>query len=332
VAGLGREKVGKTWWLSEIEFRGHLCRLNTVFFGVGDMSRKQMVRRRHCRLSGKSWVPKYCVEHLSPVADCVHNQDGRCSLIERVGTGRLDIQLAPPEDPEEQAGWRPPSPEDIAKSAPAGYHPCSYCQSRPRMRSHYEGAVFYELIPACKPLSWREGLRAGRAFNKSRLRGRDVYLECYPTGTMSVADLRAQLDIWETMEGWTPDLVVIDYADILAPEPGTEHMSTRDQQNANWKAMRRLSMEKHCLVVTVTQSDAAGLEARSLRLSNFSEDKRKYSHATAFVSIQKTPDEERRGLARMGLLLVREGELRSGEEVTLLQDLRRGNPMVASYW
>jgi hypothetical protein len=330
VAYMGREKIGKTWVLGEMEFRAHLARQNTVFFGVGDMSRKQMIRRRHNRLAGKSWLHKYCSPYLCPVLDCAGNQKNLCTNPERPCGVGLKIDTMPPEDPEEREGWKKPKPEEIAAAAPAGYAPCSYCQGR--RGGKFRGAVFYEMKPAAKPLEWREGLRLGRAFAKSRLRGRNAFLECYPTDSMSVSDLNAQLDIWETFEGWIADVVIIDYADILAAEPGTEHLSTRDQENAKWKALRRMSMDRHCLVVTATQADAKGLEAHSLRLRNFSEDKRKYSHVTAIASLQRTEDEEWRSLARWGLLLIREGQLEPGKQATVLYDLRGGNPLVASFW
>src|SRR5207249_1779951 len=50
-----------------------------------------------------------------------------------------------------------------------------------------------------------------------------------PNSTIDVASIRSKLDTWEAQDGWTPDVIIIDYADILAPPPG--RMEYRDQIN-----------------------------------------------------------------------------------------------------
>ena len=75
-------------------------------------------------------------------------------------------------------------------------------------------------------------------------------------------------------------------------------------------------------------------EKDRLGLSNFSEDKRKYSHVTAFYGLNqdKKGREKRFGIMRINELILREDEFDTAREITILQNLRRGRPFLASYW
>ncbi len=97
---------------------------------------------------------------------------------------------------------------------------------------------------------------------------------------------------WER-EGWFPDCVVIDYADILAAPTGFRE--TNDQIDEVWERMRRLSQEIHGLVLTATQSSALayGGKQKVLTRKHFSGRKTKLAHVTAMFGINITPEEEK---------------------------------------
>ena len=83
---------------------------------------------------------------------------------------------------------------------------------------------------------------------------------------------------------------------ILVPSFKTS--STRDNQNEVYKEMRALSQEKHCLVISADQSDAASYDKHSLSMNNFSEDKRKYGHVDLYnKSLNPTKEEKQKGNA-----------------------------------
>jgi replicative DNA helicase len=159
--------------------------------------------------------------------------------------------------------------------------------------------------------------------------GRGLRVSSHPNNSISARDIRATLDTWEHFDGFIPDVVVIDYADILAPiDNRKEH---RHQQNETWQTLRGLSQERHCLVITATQADADSYDRHHLSLNNFSEDKRKYGHVTAMLALNQTQEEKATGIMRIGVLLAREGEVDARSEVAILQCLRAGQPCLASY-
>ncbi len=156
----------------------------------------------------------------------------------------------------------------------------------------------------------------------------DLILGCYPNSSINVAGIKSVLREKERESGWVPDVVVIDYADILAPPIGVAE--TRDQINATWKQLRALSQEFHCLVVTATQSDAASYDVRTIGRANFSEDKRKYAHVSGMVGINATATEQRQGVSRLNWLVLRESEFDESKCVYVAGCVALGRPAVLS--
>jgi len=129
-------------------------------------------------------------------------------------------------------------------------------------------------------------------------------------------------------EGWVADVVIVDYADILQPYPGVS--DRRDQINENWKMLRRISQDYHCLVLTATQSDAGGYDTKLLRRSNFSEDRRKHDHVTAMLGLNSTVEEKRLGITRVNWLDRRDRDYVEDEQVYVAGCLGIGCPIILS--
>lgn len=146
------------------------------------------------------------------------------------------------------------------------------------------------------------------AFQKlmsSKVKSKESYfkLHCSPNSTLTVDKIRSVLDK-EKRKGWIPDVVAIDYADILSPPPGIPE--SRDQVNAIWKQLKALTQSHNCLVVTPTQANALAYKVRTLDRSNFSEDKRKNAHVDGMIGINSTSDERKHGLCRLNWIVRRD--------------------------
>ena len=153
-------------------------------------------------------------------------------------------------------------------------------------------------------MKWEDSQAACRRLMRGRTGGPYINLWTYANTSLKVTDIDAELKTYGR-RGWVPDLVVVDYADILAP-PGPGDV--RDQINMNWKLLKKLSQDWHCCVVTATQTDAASYEAHTLTKSHFSEDKRKFAHVSAMFGINQTESEKTQGVQRINCLARRDGE------------------------
>ncbi len=217
--------------------------------------------------------------------------------------------------------------------SPNGKWPCKVMwPTKIEKRQHEELAdVELEELEFGRKLSYADAKEAVERFLTRGVKSKKSMMRwyCCPAGTLSVGDIDGILDSWE-LEGWgSADVVVIDYADILAPEKGSK-METRDQINKTWEKMRALSLKRHNLVVTATQANREAYDARTINRRHASEDKRKWSHCSAAVGLNVTAEEKDKQLMRLNYVMRREGEYNWRKEVHVAQCLALANPCVLS--
>lgn len=320
-AFMGGEKKGKTFWLMQFGIWGIKARCNVAFFEVGDMTQRALVRRIHVnntRSSDKRWG-----DTLIPVLDCIHNQKDECTRKERVCSfGVMHRKHG------SEGEWSKASIEDVPD-----YVPCTECHKDGWVNQKrswvdgFKGAVWYKKENISR-LNWKHAWDLGKR-TMSRVGSKRFKLSVHHNNSINVDGIETQLDRWEQMEGFIPDLIIIDYADILAPMD--TRMDERGRQNDTWKALRALSQKRCCAVITATQANAASYTKKSLREDNFSEDKRKYGHATSFITLNQTAEEKKAGIMRLGQMFVRESDFDVGKQCTVLQCLDIGRPYIASF-
>jgi hypothetical protein len=317
----GPEKRGKTFWLTDIAFRGLRQKCNVAFFQAGDLTESQYLRRMAVHLARCSDDPEYSRAHWRPVGDCARNQFDLCRRSDRnCDRGiydRSDYE-AFKEDPNE---FQQLSELVELAGASLDYAPCASATCDERWP-----VVWMESVLEREPLSGERAAGVVRAFfERYRRRFR---LATYPNGTLTTDEMRACLDEWER-DGFVPDIVATDYADIMSA-PDREY---RHRQNAIWMGLRGISQERHALVVTGTQTDAASYRSELLGMGNFTEDKRKRGHVTASFGLNQDPHgrEKALGIMRINTIVAREGDFNPTRVVTVLQDLASGRPFVGSF-
>lgn len=323
---LAPEKRGKTWILMALGMTAVGQRKKVAMFQAGDMNEAEQIRRISSYLCRKPTIEKYAKEHWQPVRDCVHNQLNECHKKERecdfgvFEDMTLDKVLLLDYEELEQAAQDNPD-----------YKPCHNCTKYRREKC---GVVWLEKVPDTDVIDEEDAVRAfTKFFVKNK---RSFRLSTHANGTLSVRDMETILDTWEVEDGFVPDVIIVDYADLLVPSGGGQDF--RQQQNTIWKDLRRLSQTKRQdvlpLVITPTQADAQAYKSYRLELNNFSEDKRKYAHVTAMYGLNQDPmgREKKLGLLRINEIIIREGEFSNGNEVTVLQNLKRGRPIIGSFF
>lgn len=139
-----------------------------------------------------------------------------------------------------------------------------------------------------------------------RIPANKLYLKfsTHPNSTINVKGIEAILDRWASELNFIPDVIIIDYADILAPEEAKKE--GRDMVNDTWKAMRRLSQKRHALVITATQANAGAYNAVTQGMGNFSNDKRKLAHVTGLFALNQTDEEKEQQVQRLNWIVLRE--------------------------
>lgn len=132
-----------------------------------------------------------------------------------------------------------------------------------------------------------------------------IKIRCYPNATLSADGIRSALDEEEDFNDFVADVVIIDYADLLVPPKSRKDF--RHEVDDLWKQLRRISEERHVLLVTATQANAKAYKIDPMTKECISEDKRKLGHITAIYGLNQKKEEKEMGVMRLNTIDAREG-------------------------
>ena len=302
------EKSGKTFIMTEIEQAACRARCNVARFEFGDLTEAQLMKRIYASLTGRPTNKRWTNEKLVCVKDCWACQIGACT-----------VKGGPRQDSIRQEG-------DFAiPIASDSYKPCKYIEHCESIRP-----TVTRVNQTHPNVMEREDVDEVRASMLRRMGNSRFMVHSSASKTMTIADVEAQLVRWKEQIGFVPDVIIADYADIMASEPGAA--SERESQNLRWAGWRRVSQQWHSLCVVATQANADARGKENLGRHSWSEDKRKDAHMTGKIAIQRTLAEEELGLSRLSWILGREEEFGMMDQAVLVQHLRICRPVVSSFW
>lgn len=334
VSLLAPEKRGKSWWMLEMFYRAVRSGVDTLFVQAGDMTSRQLFRRLLIRLAKRSDRERYCGELYIPTTDCQWNQCDTCEKSKRTGTiglkhfneGNAKRSLRNGKRGNNKEGTQFTSVKQLMDENP-DYIPCNECQRNGS--PDFKGAVWWRRRGPVNPIVREEARELYEDF-ESKLKSKFRFIEA-PADTLSVEELDAHLDSMYERDGFTPQLLLLDYMDLLKNgRNGPKEF--RHIQDYNWKSMRGLCQKRNLLGFVATQSDAGGFEAETLTMSNISEDKRKLSHVTSMFGLNQTWDEKRKGIMRINTIVNREDDYDIQKTVTVLQSIASGQPLIGSFF
>ena len=161
---------------------------------------------------------------------------------------------------------------------------------------------------------------------KRLFRGGSFRIYAEPAYSLTVEGLENRLDDL-AYEGFFPDVIIIDYADIMAPSDNAEY---RHQIDGIWKRLRALAQKRKAVVFTASQTNRGAI-SREVEAEDIAEDVRKIAHVTSMVSISKTKYCKQNSLAIYSQMAVREGQPET-RKVIATQCLALGRPVIESHW
>jgi len=333
VGFMGSNKSGKSMMLMDISMKAAFAGRKVIYFQAGDMTEAQQMRRQGIWLLKKSDLSEYCQELFIPVLDCVYSQIGTCKF-------KKKRRKNPPFRNHTEAQIRGESQNaeinNLAVSklkakvrSRQNYTPCIDCtkSTNPKKQYHFLGTIWYKIRPPVDPLHWKEIFHT--VTKKYLKKMNNIRLITYGNETLTMSKVVQEWNILEKT-GFTPDVCVIDYMDILAADSDTKNLTQRDQINKIWQRGRALSTDKNACVVVATQADAASFDTKLLKKKNFSDDKRKLDHTTDMFGINMTEIEKEKGILRINSLVSRETD---GSKVVYVgQRFQIGRPILFSYY
>lgn len=321
IAILAPEKRGKTFILLEIMMQAYRQKRKVAFIQAGDMNESDQMMRIGVFLSKRSNEEQFCDEMYLPVRDCKLNQTDNCMKKERESRNTYVFNA---EQLKEGIDYK--TLIEAYENNP-DYEPCRNCTAWSNASLRL-GAPWLKKHPKKDPLTFEQARRKVKNFFSQP----NAKLVTYENGTCSVNVIRNLLKQWKREEDWEPDIILVDYADLLI---SNKHKDERHNIDDIWKGLRRISQENNKpIVVAPTQANRESYSKKTIKKSNASEDKRKIGHVTAMYGLNQDPDgrEKEIGLLRINTIVARKGKYTEEQDVTILQRLEIGRPYLGSFW
>lgn len=289
----GKSKIGKTYFLNEFAVQGMLRKRRVAFFSL-EMKKASIYKRLYQRMTSTGEIAK---AHMYPVIDCLLNQTGEC-----------DDRPAQPVLADSD-GIIPDFSSDIPHEV------CVQCRGTRR----FEPALWYIVHdrPEFDLLSVAEKIATLRKYFAKYVR-----YSFHNRMEVNCRDIQHKLDILRDTEGFDPDIIVIDYADIMRPEE--EGLVGIDKEDMTWISLSKLASDNNALVVPATQVNRQALEAAVLQQKHTAKWVGKLFHVDGMLGLSQTKTEKKKGLLRVGWLLHRHHEFSESANITLLQNLSVG--------
>jgi hypothetical protein len=304
----GPFKRGKTWYAQEFGVQSILSFRKVLFFSL-EMSEKQMNERLYKRLTVTGDSKR---THRFPIFDCKHNQTGTCSRPDRENRETLF---------EDEESWSN-LPPTFRVSNP--YRPCTFCRDNQELNQMYYPAIWYEA---------KKRPKYGERRISLKLRNLKMYLpyiryKCYPRFSANVSDLKRDVQMIEYLHDFVPDVIIVDYADILKPEDRVGEGF--EKEDRTWIALSQLAMERNALVVSPTQVTKAGQDATQLTARHSARWVGKLGHVDAMIALNQTEKEQDKGLMRISYMAHRHKKFNHLHNCFVLQNLDLGQPHLDS--
>jgi hypothetical protein len=124
-----------------------------------------------------------------------------------------------------------------------------------------------------------------------------LYIKGFPADYLSVEELDLFLDDFVRNGGFLPDVLIIDYLDLM--RIGAENL--RIDTGKITRQLKGLAMRRNCALITPTQGNRLSDEAKTVKRNMVSEDWSKPGTADNVYTYSQTPEEFKLGLARISV-------------------------------
>lgn len=126
----------------------------------------------------------------------------------------------------------------------------------------------------------------------------NIIIKQFPTGKLSIGELEAYLDNLELTQQFVPDLIIVDYPDLmnLGFNKGGQY---RHGLAETYKNLRGIAVARNAAMACPTQSNRAGATAKTVGRTNVSEAYSKIADADVVITYSQTEMERSLGLARL---------------------------------
>lgn len=160
----------------------------------------------------------------------------------------------------------------------------------------------------------------------------NIVIKAFPTGALTIQQLAAYLDNLEATQQFVPDLLVVDYPDLMKLDKNNFRLSLDEV----FKDLRGLLVKRNIAGAVVSQGNRSGEKAKQVGVENVAEAYSKIAHADTVITFSQTEAEHKLKLARLYVAAGRNDEDKFS--ILISQNYAMGNfavdsvMMASNYW
>ena len=123
----------------------------------------------------------------------------------------------------------------------------------------------------------------------------NIIVKQFPTGSLTVRQLSAYLDALESNERFVPDLLIVDYPDLMDVDKNNYRLSIDEI----YKELRGIAVQRNLALAVVSQGNRSSEKAKNVGSAHVAEAWSKIAHADCIITYNQTEAEHKMGLARL---------------------------------
>jgi replicative DNA helicase len=124
-----------------------------------------------------------------------------------------------------------------------------------------------------------------------------LFIKEFPTKTATVQTIRAYLQRLVATKGFIPDMVIIDYADLLRSSRGFEQK--RFELEGVYEELRALAQEFQVVLITADQTNRSGLEMEVVTVAQIGEAYSKATVCDVIMTISRRMEDKQSNCGRL---------------------------------
>jgi archaellum biogenesis ATPase FlaH len=131
---------------------------------------------------------------------------------------------------------------------------------------------------------------------KSKAKGR-LFIKEFPTKAATVQTIRSYLQRLQAIHNFVPDIVCVDYADLLRGARG--YADKRFELEGNYEELRALAQEFRLCVLTADQTNRSGLEMEVVTIGQIGESYAKATVCDLIMTVSRTMEDKQSNTGRL---------------------------------
>jgi replicative DNA helicase len=143
---------------------------------------------------------------------------------------------------------------------------------------------------------------------KEKFPNSDLRIKEFPTGMFRISNIRALLNQLKNYDDFVPDVIIVDYLELM--RPSIETNAEYQAQQIIARDLRGLAMEMKVMVWTATQTNREGRRVRIITDAELGDSYGKIREADLAISLNQTEEEYDSSVMRAFIMKNRNGKQR----------------------